>query len=207
MFRDVCLLLSTAMARKGAQLITSMISITRWNMRQTFSSLGLYISVSEALEVAVKSEVTHWFDDTLQYITCYMTCDVKVTYMKDTCSHSCWFFTSTGIQIQLAMRLNLSCRWRSLELSAVLSTSLSRWESRGTHLIYDAKLILLGNNLDNFFLCCLSDPEPWVLSSEGSTAEHWDPRNDKKWESAPANIWLSYRPGGCEAWPSDLKAE
>lgn len=42
--RSLNISVSTAMARKWAQLITLMISITHWNTRQTFSSRGLSVS-------------------------------------------------------------------------------------------------------------------------------------------------------------------
>lgn len=43
-------------------------------------------------------------------------------------------------------------------------------------------------------LCC-SDPEPGLLPSEKSTAQYYDPRSYKKWESLPTDSTLSHRPG------------
>lgn len=43
-------------------------------------------------------------------------------------------------------------------------------------------------------LCC-SDPEPGLLPGQKSTAQHYDPRSDKKWKSLPTNPRLSHRPG------------
>lgn len=206
------------MARKWAQLITSMTSITRWNMRQTFSSLGLYMSVSEALEENFidmsmssdnKGNLGSLLNLTVHHMLHDMWCKGHI--------HETYLLTLT--LILYSHRDSNPTRYEikselSLEDPGVIGRPFNftfqvrvKRKVFTTHLINDEKLILLGNNLDNLFLCCLSDPEPWILSSEGSTAEHWDPRDDKKWESAPANIWLSYRPGGWEAWLSDLQAE
>lgn len=43
-------------------------------------------------------------------------------------------------------------------------------------------------------LCC-SDPEPGLLPSEKSTAQHYDPRSDQKWKSLLTDPALSHRPG------------
>lgn len=40
-----------------------------------------------------------------------------------------------------------------------------------------------------------SDPEPWLLPGEKFTAQYYDPRSDKKWESLLTDPTTSYRPG------------